>query len=171
MIIWFLILVFASYGRLSGLSVITLVVIILAIRAITSLAIYWKLGSILSLIWILVYLGGMIVVFVYILFMRLGEKGETGYPNVRAKHLKTHPFWCWLCFIIIFKWFATLWWREYGSSSISWVSRILHREGYIQISPLSTRFFLLSTVVLLYSLFQVLNILNLKNKATQSSFL
>ena len=161
--------IFTCFCRVWNITTINLVIIIINIRLCVALIFYWKFGSILALIWVLVYLGGIIVCFVYILFITSSDGGNS---QKFSKFTKLNNY------IVVFLLITIAWkallvksWNLYSLQFVNWRSGIISSsEIYSQIVSQSPVFFFISAVILLYGLLQVLSMLNLKNK-TRSYYL
>jgi len=155
--------IFACFCRAWNISTINLVITIINIRLCVSLVFYWKFGSILALIWVLVYLGGMMVCFVYILFITSTDGGIS--QRLRRSTELSSSVVVLLFITVAWKAFLINSWNLYKLQFVNWSnSVILSGEIYSQIISQSPLFFFISTFILLYGLLQVLSILNLKNK-------
>lgn len=163
MILLFLFGTFALFGRVWNISTVNLVLNIISMRLCVSLIFYWKFGSILALIWVLVYLGGMMVCFVYILFITYSDS-HISKKLIKSNELYSLPT-VTLFTMILLKSILIICWGIYKPQLVNWTSSaITFRETYTQISSQSPFFFFRSAIVLLYGLMQILFILNMKNK-------
>jgi len=140
-----------------------LIKIIISISLCISMLFYRKFGSVLALIWILVYLGGMMVCFVYVLFIISSDidiSQKIGRPtSIGSMLFALFPF------FILLKGSIIKSWNLHTLQYVNWRSTVmLFREIYSQIISQSPLFFLISSMVLLFALLQVLSMLNLKNK-------
>ena len=161
--------ILACFGRVWNISSINLVIIIINIRLCVSLIFYCKFGSILALIWVLVYLGGIIVCFVYILFI---TSTDGGISQRLIGSTKLNSLVVVILFVTVaWKAFLINSWNLYKLQLVNWNSSIiLSSEIYFQIISQSPLFFFISAFILLYGLLQVLSMLKLKNK-TRSYYL
>jgi len=168
-----IILVIASLAGFGNFTTSSLVVGVIVIRCSISLILYWKFNSILALLWIIVYLGGMMVCFVYILFIAHSED-----PQFYKSHVNSWKGLQGLNIILIFRMILTL----KGISTrrgenFDWISPmvdiklIVHTESYCQIVSQTSSFFLLLVFIVLYNLLQVIRILRFKSKRGTSSLL
>ena len=161
--------ILACFGRVWNVSSINLVIIIINIRLCVSLIFYWKFGSILALIWVLVYLGGIMVCFVYILFITSTD-GGISQSLIGSSELSTSVVVV-LFITVVWKAFLVSSWKLYNLQVVIWNSRIiLFSETYFQVISQSPLFFFISAFILFYGLLQVLSILKMKNK-TRSYYL
>jgi len=150
---------FVSFCGLRRVAPTRLVISIICIRLCVALIIYWKLGSIFAIMWILVYLGGMMVCLVYIMFISSSNSPAWVKTNVKSHGIGIFFFVAGCKILIIKSWYLQgLQFPVYGSC------QILSNETYGQIISQSPLFFVLSAFILVYVLLQVLSILNLKNK-------
>ena len=153
----------ACFCNLWHLSTTALVKIIIGMRLCISLFFYCKFGSVLALMWVLVYLGGMMVCFVYVLFIISSDSKlhqKTGGPTTTGRFAVVFSL-----SILALKVLRIKSWNLHALHFIRWRSNtILFREMYSQIISQSLIFFFISSIILLYALLQVLSMLNLKNK-------
>jgi len=163
MIVLSIIATFACLCRVKKVSTINLVLIIICMRLCVSYIYYRKFGSLLALIWILVYLGGMMVCFVYILFITFADKE---YCQRMGQSIESDNLLAYFLFTsIAWKAFLINSWNLYLLYFVRWSGSMkIYTEVYSQIICLSPFFFLLSACILLYGLLQILSILNMKNK-------
>ena len=154
-----MLVIFVSFCGLRRVATTSLVMSIICIRLCVALIIYWKLGSIFAIMWILVYLGGMMVCLVYIIFISSSNSPAWVKTNVKSHGIGIFFFVAGCKILIIKSWYLLgLHFSIYGSC------QILSNETYGQIISQSPLFFVLSAFILVYVLLQVLSILNLKNK-------
>ena len=161
---------FASLASFCGVlktSITNLVIIIIGIRVCVSLLFYGKFGSILALIWVLVYLGGIIVCFIYISFITLSDNNIS--QSFRRASENNRLLILIFFFIVVCK-TVSVRSGNFGNFHLdSWSSSvILFNETYSQIVSQSPFFFLISAIILLYGLMQVLSIFMLKTKVRLS---
>ena len=154
-----MLVIFVSFCGLRRVATTSLVISIICIRLCVALIIYWKLGSIFAIMWILVYLGGMMVCLVYIIFISSSNSPAWVKINVKSHGIGIF-FFVAGCKILIInsRYLQGLHFSVYGSC------QILSNETYGQIISQSPLFFVLSAFILVYVLLQVLSILNLKIK-------
>lgn len=166
----FLFLRLVCLCRLRNMSIINLILLIISISLCISLIFYWKYGSIFALLWVLLYLGGMMVCFVYFLFVMVSAEKSPQSPMVSNWFRSS---WKIVIFtIFIRKVLITKPWKLYGFQVTPWGSSlILSSEVYGQIVSQATSFFFVSILLLLYGLLQILSMLNIKRKSRSSSLL
>ena len=163
MIILILFALLSCSGRVWNISAINLIMFIIGISLCVSLAFYCKFGTILALIWVLVYLGGIIVCFVYVLFINFNTVGN---PQRNEGFTRLYGVVVFIFFIVIYgKIFLFRIGELHKLQLVIWGGRIVvSNEIYSQIISQSPIFFIVSAIILLYGLIQVLSMLNLKNK-------
>ena len=143
MIILILFALLSCSGRVWNISAINLILFIIGISLCVSLAFYCKFGSILALIWVLVYLGGIIVCFVYVLFINFNTVG-----NPQKNEGFTRLFGVVVFILIYGKIFLFRIGNLHKLQLIIWGGRIVvSNEIYSQIISQSPIFFIVSFLV------------------------
>lgn len=173
MIILTNIAVIASLARFSYFTTPTLIARIIIIRCSISLIIFWKFSSILSLLWIIVYLGGMMVCFVYILFITYPTTPQLdGHQNNAWGGVKGRRFLPISSIILALKGLSTRLVGVYNwELSVVNIRTMVQTESYSQIVSQAPFFFILLAIIALYSSLQVIRILRLKSKRISTSLL
>jgi len=165
MITIFLFVFLACFCSVWNVTIIFLVIVIIIIRLCVAFICYRKFSSILALIWVLGYLGGIIVCFVYVSFLTTTDRNipkKIRKPTELNSYLVVFLFILMVCKVIIIK-SSNL----YELQFVRWrASSIIFRETYSQIISQSPLFFFITAFILLYGLLQVLSMLNMKNKAS-----
>lgn len=162
MIIAILFVLLVAFSCMRSLSLIGLVIIIINLRLVVASYFYLAFNSILALMWVLVYLGGMIVCFTYLLFITGRERGRAQLKGVFCASGQ-YPVLI-MVGLIVSKMVAVN--RRWLINQIPKVSgnMMVSGEGYLQITSHPWIFLFLSSRILLFVTFQILILLNLKGK-------
>ena len=166
MIILLLFAFLSCFCRVWNVTIIFLVIVIIIMRLCVSLIFYRKFRTLLALIWILVYLGGMMVCFVYVSFLTTTDRNI---PKGLKKptELNSHLVPILLFPIIVCKFLISESLNLYRLHFVKMGGGIMvFSERYSQIISLSPLFFFMIAFILLCGLLQVLSMLNIKNKAS-----
>ena len=162
MIIWVFFFLISVSTLFYGRSVINLITIILSMSLCLSILFFLKRGTVLALIWLLVYLGGIMVCFVYILFivysrnLLISSSFQTVHVCARINLL-----------ILVIKLFLLIDKSSFNTNFWSNVSLdvMTFSEAYLQLASLSSSRFLFLSFILTIRVVQILSILQLKAKA------
>ena len=172
MINWRLFFTLSCLFRFQGLRIISMVLIIIVIRLIIASVAYWKFRTLLALLWILIYLGGIMVVFVYVLFT-VDEEASSRPLGGEFSCSGLVVTW-FIISTIIFCLKMTLgrFDKPLAFENISSTYLITYSERYLQIVAQSPIFFFsLSISIILFALIQILSMINLKGTFRRSYLL
>ena len=166
----YLLLGLFCWCNLPGVTTISLTAAIICRCLIIALILYWKMGSLIGLIWIMLYLGGIIVCFVFILFIRdIANKPQPKEKDYSSGIWAVQPF---LLILVFFKGITLKGISLHCFDTNSWRGRIiLFRESYSQVICQSHFFFITSLLIIFFRLLQILSMLGLKEKDALSSIL
>lgn len=170
MIIWVFVLRLLVLCNLRRVRLLSLVLIIIFISFSISCYAYTIFCSTLSLIWLLVYLGGIIICTVYILFITI-EKEEPQIICAINEAVIDKFILVRILTIFSVKFSALEWGRNLTNHHLCWMRVSIFRETYCQMVVQSPFFFFFSIIILIYSLFQIITLITLKSKNTVRSIL
>ena len=164
-ILYLILILFSSLNKISSLNLLFLIIIL---RIILSRIFFLHNLSFLGLIWIIVYLGGMMIIFIYIIFLKKSQNFSENNNNfsfqLRGERFFKLIFKV-LTFVVFFKLIFfkfKLYWEIYNQI-LTISPRFSQWEIYNQILTISPRFIWILLLVIILCLIFILRVLK-KNR-------